>query len=66
MTKFELARELRGKYHLEVLQQMELVVLPDGDLTQEQIEYVWESSDAHYLLLVDDEDCEAVYNKLLA
>lgn len=66
MNKFELASELRGRYDLEELQQMELVCLPDEDLTQEQIEYVWGSGDAHYLLLVDDEDCDIIYNKLLA
>ena len=38
----------------------------DEDMTQEQIESVWDSGDAHYLLLVDDEDCDAIYNKFLA
>lgn len=66
MKKFELARELRGKYNLTELQQMELVELPDEDMTQEQIESVWDSGDGHYLLLVDDEDCDDIYNKFLA
>lgn len=66
MNKFELASELRGRYDLEELQQMELVCLPDEDLTQEQIELVWDSTDGHSVLLVDDEDCEAIYNKFLA
>ena len=66
MKKFELASELRGKYNLTELQQMELVASPDEDMTQEQIESVWDSGDAHYLLLVDDEDCDDIYNKFLA
>ena len=66
MNKFELACELRGKYDLEELQQMELVVTPDEDMDQEQIELVWESGDAHYLLLVDEEDCKTIYDKYLA
>lgn len=66
MNKFTLTSELRGKYNLEELQQMELVVIPDEDMTQDEIEFVWDSGDGHYLLLVDDEDCDAIYNKWLA
>lgn len=66
MNKFELVEELKTKYHLKELQQIELVEMPNDDITQEQIERVWESSDAHYLLLVDEEECQEVYNKLFS
>ncbi len=66
MNKFELACELRGKYDLEELQQMKLVATPGEDMEQEEIETVWESGDAHYLLLVDEEDCKSIYDKYLA
>ncbi|MDB8567717.1 hypothetical protein [Turicibacter sanguinis] len=66
MNKFTLTSELRGKYTLEELQQMELVAIANEDMTQDEIESVWDSGDGHYLLLVDEEDCDAVYNKTLA
>lgn len=66
MNKFKLASELRGKFELTDLQKMELVMLPDEDITQEQIEFVWDSGDAHYLLLVNEEECDDIYNKFLA
>lgn len=64
MKKYELFRELKGCYHLKELQQMGLVPLPDEDMTQEQIEDFWETSDGYYLLLIDDEDCEKIYHEL--
>lgn len=66
MNKFELTSELRGKYDLIELQKMELVMLPDEDITQDKIESLWDSGDAHYLLLVDDEDCDTIYDKLFS
>ena len=45
---------------------MELVAIANEDMTQDEIESVWDSGDGHYLLLVDEEDCDAVYNKTLA
>ena len=66
MNKFKLTSELRGKFELTDLQKMELVMLPDEDITQDQIEFIWDSGDAHYLLLVDEEECDDIYNKFLA
>lgn len=64
MKKYELFRELSGRYHLEDLQNMGLVPLPNEDMTQEQIEEFWGTTDGYYLLLIDDEDCEKIYHEL--
>lgn len=66
MNRFELASELRGRFDLEELQRLEIVASPDEDMSQEQIESIWDSGDANYLILVDDDECEDVYNKLIA
>ena len=64
MKKYELFRELTGCYLLKDLQYMGLVPLPDEDMTQEQIEDFWETSDGWYLLLVNEDECEKIYHEL--